>query len=139
MKEEEKNQPVQEKVKEEEKKAQKAKANQKNPPQVIAQNVKPGGYAKINNKPKEQKEQKEPKERKIAKKAEPIKNKKKADLNKNENNSLDYVMKNCKQCPKCKQFVEKDSGCNFIKCRWPGCTDSYFCFLCGIGLTVITI
>lgn len=142
MKEEEKKHPVKEKVKEEEKKIPQAKGNPKNDFQEIAQNKNKGGNYARNNKSreqKEQKEQKEKKEQKNVKKVEPPKNKKKTDLNKNENNSLDYVMKNCKQCPKCKQFVEKDSGCNFIKCRWPGCTDSYFCFLCGIGLTVIII
>ncbi|OMJ95579.1 hypothetical protein SteCoe_998 [Stentor coeruleus] len=129
VREEVKKAPNQERIREEEKIVPQVKGNQKNIPQNPIPNKKqPGQYAK-NSKAKEQQE------RKIVKKVEQIKNSKKADLSKNENSSLDYVMKNCKQCPKCKQFVERDSGCNFIKCRWPGCTDSYFCFLCGIALT----
>lgn len=51
-------------------------------------------------------------------------------------NYLENLKKDSKPCPKCKNFVYRDSGCNFIKCRWPGCKDSYFCYLCGIALTV---
>ena len=32
-----------------------------------------------------------------------------------------------KICPKCKFWVEKNQGCNHMKCRWG--TD--FCYLCG--------
>lgn len=38
-------------------------------------------------------------------------------------------------CPKCKEGVEKLEGCNFVKCPWPNCRNSYFCYLCGKELT----
>lgn len=47
---------------------------------------------------------------------------------------LEQLKKESRRCPKCKNFVLKDSGCNFIKCRWPGCKDSYFCYLCSAVL-----
>lgn len=49
---------------------------------------------------------------------------------------VENLKKESKACPKCKNFVFRDSGCNFIKCRWPGCKDSYFCYLCGASLTI---
>lgn len=54
-----------------------------------------------------------------------------------EKKNLDFIAKNFTKCPKCKTPVEKESGCNFMKCRWPGCKDSYFCLLCNKALTVI--
>ena len=53
--------------------------------------------------------------------------------------SLKFLMENFKKCPKCKQLVEKISGCNFMKCSWPGCVNTYFCLICEKSLTVIFI
>ena len=50
--------------------------------------------------------------------------------------TLEFLNNNCKKCPKCKTPIEKESGCNFMKCRWPACKDSYFCLLCEKALTV---
>ena len=53
--------------------------------------------------------------------------------------ALDYIKNNFKVCPQCKNAIGKDSGCNFIKCTYPGCENSYFCFLCERILTVYVI
>lgn len=34
-----------------------------------------------------------------------------------------------KDCPKCKRPIEKNQGCNYMKCRHPGCGQE-FCWLC---------
>ncbi len=34
-----------------------------------------------------------------------------------------------KDCPKCKRAIEKNQGCNYMKCRYPGC-NTEFCWLC---------
>jgi len=34
-----------------------------------------------------------------------------------------------KDCPKCRRAIEKNQGCNFMKCRHPGC-EFEFCWLC---------
>ena len=91
------------------------------------------------HKSEEDKKQKIKKDKQRAEKAlkiEKIDN----DLNKRlneEKQNLDFIAKNFKKCPQCKTPVEKESGCNFMKCRWPGCKDSYFCLLCDKALTVI--
>jgi Zinc finger, C3HC4 type (RING finger) len=51
--------------------------------------------------------------------------------------SIAFLQKNFKKCPKCKMAIEKESGCNFIMCRWPTCKETYFCILCDKLLTVI--
>ncbi|CAG9326167.1 unnamed protein product [Blepharisma stoltei] len=35
------------------------------------------------------------------------------------------------RCPKCRNGILKESGCNFMLCRYPDCRKTYFCFLCG--------
>ena len=51
--------------------------------------------------------------------------------------SLSGSLKNAlTKCPKCYEAVIKAGGCNFMKCSWPQCDDSYFCFLCNKTLTV---
>ena len=40
------------------------------------------------------------------------------------------------KCPGCNEAIIKASGCNFIKCSWPQCENTYFCFLCKKRLTV---
>jgi hypothetical protein len=72
----------------------------------------------------EEKRQKEEKKQKDLQKIEKNKN----------DNYLNAIKNESKKCPKCKNFVLKDSGCNFIKCRWPGCKDSFFCYLCSSPL-----
>ena len=78
--------------------------------------------------------------KKVVKRAENAPRLIKGDKNKKlqeEKKNLDFIAKNFTKCPKCKTPVEKESGCNFMKCRWPGCKDSYFCLLCNKALTVI--
>ena len=40
-----------------------------------------------------------------------------------------------KSCPRCKEIVEKDEGCNFVQCPWPACHKFSFCYLCLKPLT----
>lgn len=40
-----------------------------------------------------------------------------------------WLLVNTKDCPKCKRPIEKNQGCNFMKCRNPGC-EQEFCWLC---------
>lgn len=54
-------------------------------------------------------------------------------LRKNHNASVEGS--SGKPCPKCGEAIEKAEGCNFVKCPWPKCKDSFFCFLCGKSLT----
>ena len=35
-----------------------------------------------------------------------------------------------KVCPKCGEAVEMINGCNFMKCPWPQCKNSFFCYVC---------
>lgn len=48
-------------------------------------------------------------------------------------------MKNCSQCPNCREAIEKVSGCNFMECKWPRCKDVYFCAICNKRLSVRAI
>lgn len=72
-------------------------------------------------------------------KAEQEKNTREKKKKKEDDLSLKLLMENFKKCPKCKQSVEKVSGCNFMKCSWPGCVNTYFCLICEKILTVIFI
>jgi len=40
-----------------------------------------------------------------------------------------WLLVNTKDCPKCRHPIEKNQGCNFMKCRHPGC-EFEFCWLC---------
>ncbi len=40
-----------------------------------------------------------------------------------------WLLTYTKDCPKCKRAIEKNQGCNFMKCRHPGC-EYEFCWLC---------
>lgn len=33
-----------------------------------------------------------------------------------ESENVNWIIANCKQCPKCKKNIEKNQGCNNIKC-----------------------
>ena len=35
-----------------------------------------------------------------------------------------------KLCPKCKEGIDKENGCNFVQCPWPKCKNTFFCYLC---------
>lgn len=48
-------------------------------------------------------------------------------------------MKNCSQCPNCREAIEKVSGCNFMECKWPRCKNVYFCAICNKRLRVRAI
>ena len=52
-------------------------------------------------------------------------------------NQQDFKNQNfeIKSCPKCKEIVEKDLGCNFVQCPWPACHKFSFCYLCLKPLT----
>ena len=39
-------------------------------------------------------------------------------------------------CPSCSNGCLKESGCNFIECKWPEC-ESHFCSICRTPLRVI--
>ena len=43
------------------------------------------------------------------------------------------------KCPKCMNRIMKDSGCNFFKCAWKDCGNTFFCFLCKRMLRVRVI
>ncbi|KAF5336159.1 hypothetical protein D9611_006354 [Ephemerocybe angulata] len=45
---------------------------------------------------------------------------------------LDALMKvnGWRYCPGCRTPIQKDSGCNHMTCRTPGCT-THFCYVCG--------
>mmetsp|Transcript_32945 Transcript_32945/g.57743 ORF Transcript_32945/g.57743 Transcript_32945/m.57743 type:complete len:350 (-) Transcript_32945:1148-2197(-) len=51
-----------------------------------------------------------------------------------ENEEQKFDLKGLKQCPSCKEAILKESGCNFLRCQWGNCS-TYFCYLCGVGLT----
>jgi ariadne-1 len=40
-----------------------------------------------------------------------------------------WLLINTKDCPKCKKAIEKNQGCNYMRCRHPGCQFE-FCWLC---------
>lgn len=40
-----------------------------------------------------------------------------------------WLLSHTKDCPKCNKAIEKNQGCNFMKCRHPGCHFE-FCWLC---------
>ena len=40
-----------------------------------------------------------------------------------------WLLAYTKDCPKCKRAIEKNQGCNYMRCRHPGCTHE-FCWLC---------
>jgi hypothetical protein len=44
--------------------------------------------------------------------------------------TLELIKKECLKCPSCSEPFQKESGCNFIKCGWPRCKETYFCSLC---------
>ncbi|CAL9158720.1 unnamed protein product [Musa hybrid cultivar] len=44
-----------------------------------------------------------------------------------ESGNTDWIMVNTKPCPKCNKLVEKNGGCNLVRCR----CDQHFCWLCG--------
>lgn len=48
-----------------------------------------------------------------------------------ESENVNWIIANCKQCPKCKKNIEKNQGCNNIKCpvSTGGCGYS-FCWMC---------
>lgn len=45
-------------------------------------------------------------------------------------NTKTHFTANTKNCPKCGEAIEKESGCNFVKCPWPRCKDTCFCYIC---------
>ncbi|XP_072986543.1 probable E3 ubiquitin-protein ligase ARI2 [Typha latifolia] len=44
-----------------------------------------------------------------------------------ESETANWIVANAKPCPKCRSIVEKNGGCNAVKCR----CGQYFCWLCG--------
>jgi DNA-directed RNA polymerase subunit RPC12/RpoP len=46
----------------------------------------------------------------------------------------DLQIEGVKRCPKCKEAVVKEGGCNFMRCSWVNC-GALFCFLCLKQLT----
>jgi hypothetical protein len=60
---------------------------------------------------------------------------------KEENNPVEVTPElpdNVLICPSCKNGSVKDSGCNFIQCKWPDC-EIFYCSLCKRRLKVIII
>jgi len=52
-------------------------------------------------------------------------------LNENKGDkNIAYIIQNTQQCPACKRSIEKEEGCDHIKCK----CGIYFCFVCGIRL-----
>ena len=43
--------------------------------------------------------------------------------------TLDWIKKHTKPCPKCGTKIEKNNGCNHMICTKPGC-GVHFCWLC---------
>lgn len=41
------------------------------------------------------------------------------------------AIENLVRCPRCKNGIVKDAGCNFLLCKYPNCRRVYFCYLCG--------
>lgn len=52
----------------------------------------------------------------------------------NEIHKQNYV-----KCPYCRNTIQRVSGCNFIRCTWPGCKGESFCVLCKKILKVFDI
>jgi predicted RNA-binding Zn-ribbon protein involved in translation (DUF1610 family) len=51
----------------------------------------------------------------------------------------EFSKQNYVKCPNCRNAVQRVSGCNFIKCAWPGCKGGAFCVLCKKTLKVFVI
>ncbi|CAK64645.1 unnamed protein product (macronuclear) [Paramecium tetraurelia] len=49
---------------------------------------------------------------------------------KNDQANQDWIRLNTKQCPFCKQFVERSFGCNYMLCKPPGGCANAFCYVC---------
>ncbi|KAK0429155.1 hypothetical protein QR680_011225 [Steinernema hermaphroditum] len=43
--------------------------------------------------------------------------------------TLNWISVNTKTCPKCRNMIEKNGGCNHMTCRQPGCGHE-FCWIC---------
>jgi len=41
-----------------------------------------------------------------------------------------WIYNNTKNCPKCKNPIEKNQGCNHMTCRPPGGCKFEFCWVC---------
>eukprot|EP00359_Climacostomum_virens_P000352 CAMPEP_0204897968 /NCGR_PEP_ID=MMETSP1397-20131031/1021_1 /ASSEMBLY_ACC=CAM_ASM_000891 /TAXON_ID=49980 /ORGANISM="Climacostomum Climacostomum virens, Strain Stock W-24" /LENGTH=350 /DNA_ID=CAMNT_0052065753 /DNA_START=548 /DNA_END=1600 /DNA_ORIENTATION=- len=53
------------------------------------------------------------------------------------NKKQNELFSSIKMCPKCRNGVEKQDGCNFCRCPWPECKGTtYFCYLCDAVLSL---